>query len=133
MSTNAYIGRLMGNDQVQYIYLHWNGHPSQAGEMLLKYYNTPDQVENLINLGDLSALCSNLKPMRGTVHNFESPAKDVTIAYHRDGYEPWNNTHPKFKTLDEFRRSSVPYVYLYDTHRQEWRIRKGKRFYKLKK
>ena len=54
MSTNAHIGIYRGKNKVEFIYLHWDGYPSYALEMLKEHYKNREKVEKLIALGDIS-------------------------------------------------------------------------------
>lgn len=54
MSTNAHIGISRGKNKVEFIYLHWDGYPSYALEMLKEHYKDREKVEKLIALGDIS-------------------------------------------------------------------------------
>ena len=72
MSTRSRIGIVREDNTEQYIYCHWNGYLSHNGRILEKYYNTPEKVEKLIALGNISEL---------------GKTPDECNAYHRDGGE----------------------------------------------
>ena len=42
------------------IYVHWDGHP-ETRLPILKHYNTREQVQSLIELGDCSAIYNTLE------------------------------------------------------------------------
>jgi hypothetical protein len=69
MATRSLIGMNLGNGIVKTIYCHWDGYPEGVGVTLVKHYNTPSKVNELLELGDVSSLFENLED---------------TQAYHRD-------------------------------------------------
>lgn len=60
MSTRAHIGT-MQDDELVYIYLHFDGYPSHALETLKEHYNTQEKVDELISMGDMSVLAVNIE------------------------------------------------------------------------
>ena len=84
MSTNSRIGMVQKDGTVKSVYCHWDGYPSNNGAILLKHYTDPEKVKKLIELGDLSYIGKEVEPAEGQKHDFENPAMDVTVAYHRD-------------------------------------------------
>ena len=54
MSTHATIGIVNKNGQVEFVYLHQDGHPEQAGEILNRLYGD-DATRNLIQAGRVAA------------------------------------------------------------------------------
>lgn len=91
------------------IYCHWDGYPSHNGKILLEFYNTDESIDELLSLGNISSLCKRVKPDENETHSFDSPIKDVTVAYHRDRNEPlafWGEG------------SGEEYIYLF--HESEW-------------
>lgn len=62
MSTNAMIYAKQKDNSVKGIYLHWDGYPSWAGQILLDNYTTDEKVQKLIALGGLSTLGKNPEP-----------------------------------------------------------------------
>lgn len=133
MSTHAFIGRTVADDDhVEWIYCHNDGYPSHITPLLLQHYNTPEMVDKLMHLGDISCLYRQIAPPKGVLHTFDNPLPDVTVSYFRDRNEPWSANKPKFASRTGFMNIDDGYKYLYDTRNQEWRIQKGKRFYLLK-
>jgi hypothetical protein len=86
MSTNARIGIERGDGQIESIYTHWDGYPEHHGPILLEHYKHPNQIEKLIDLGNLSIL--NRLP--GQRHPFDAryedgdPRQEWCVAYGRD-------------------------------------------------
>lgn len=56
MSTHSYIGYVMEDGTVKYIYCHSDGDPSWVGRILENFYTQKESVKDLINLGDISRL-----------------------------------------------------------------------------
>lgn len=55
MGTHAFICKKTPNGYLG-IQLHYDGYFSHAGKILLHFYNTPEKVDELIKLGNLSTL-----------------------------------------------------------------------------
>lgn len=111
MSTRSTISVLNKDNTVTSIYCHSDGYLQGVGYMLFTHYNTPEMVQELIALGDLSCLQENLNPLPIAPkqrwsgpdpapmiehHTFDDPQTGVTVAYLRDrnslgepAYEPW--------------------------------------------
>ena len=69
MSTRSRIGIENENGSVSSIYCHWDGYIEHNGRILKSSYLDRDKVQQLMELGDISALDNDL---------------DLVIAYHRD-------------------------------------------------
>ena len=87
MATRSRIAIEDQTGKVRSIYCHWDGYPSNNGRMLLKHFQTQEKVESLIELGSISSLNKNVEIPKGVTHNFDNPADDVVVAYHRDRAE----------------------------------------------
>jgi len=110
MSTRSLIGILYEDitdaskpeNEVKYIYCHFDGHPSCVGKELKSKYSTEAKLERLLNLGS----CSSISP--------------EVVTYHSRG-EDWEDVQPKTITLEEYReKDGIDYVYLFDPHRKIW-------------
>ena len=82
MSTHSTIWLKNNDNTFTGIYCHNDGYIENNGKILLMYYNDLFSVKSLIDLGSLSSLQKYLSTTLN--HSFDNPAKDVTIAYHRD-------------------------------------------------
>ena len=69
MATRSFIGKLLNDGSVRGIYCHHDGYPEGVGRTLEERYTSPEVVDALLSLGDISSLGDDL----GT-----------TEAYHRD-------------------------------------------------
>ena len=99
---------LMPDWTIHAVYLHHDGYlHGGAGEILAEHYITPERVESLIELGDLSSLKPNIYPDAKSPHSWAHPQPDVTVAYHRDRGE---SPHPPTVFTD---------LYDYETNGQE--------------
>lgn len=56
MATRSYIGKALSNGNVKIIYCHFDGYLSGVGSRLKDYYTTTEQVDELLNGGDMSSL-----------------------------------------------------------------------------
>lgn len=113
MSTHASIIRKTETGTFEGVYLHSDGYPSFAGQLLLNHYCDPETVKALIALGDLSFLAKRANPI-GDAHSFGSPERDTTVAYHRDRKEPLHIAIGN--TVDEVvdQIDGEEYVYLFE-------------------
>lgn len=98
MSTHATITLKTKEGTYKSIYLHFDGHPEEAGEILTAYYTTYEKVEELINLGDLSILEKSAGCPDG--HCFDSKVNGFCVAYGRDRGEQ-NTEANEYTTYEE--------------------------------
>jgi len=69
MATRSFIGKLNGDGSISGVYCHYDGYPDGVGMTLQEHYLSPEKVDELLALGDLSSL---------------NPGLETTVAYHRD-------------------------------------------------
>lgn len=94
------------------IYCHFDGYPSGVGAILNSHYNTLDKAKELVGLGNISVLGENLNPPANVHHSFENQVKGVTVAYHRDRGEAWEDNKPDvFANIGQL--SAQDYNYLF--------------------
>lgn len=86
MSTRSFIAKQIGKDAYLTVYCHSDGYLTYNGALLLGCYNTPEQVDELLKLGDLSYLAESLHPNPDYPHSFDYGERQqgVTVAYGRD-------------------------------------------------
>ena len=99
MGTRSFIAKQIGDDQYLTIFCHFDGHPEDNGATLVQHYNTPEQVDALLALGDLYYLREEIAPAPGVPHEHDSAQPGVTIAYQRD--EGWTGCEAKIMALEE--------------------------------
>ena len=121
MSTRSFICKSLPNNTIVGVYCHYDGYPKGVGETLANHYTTDERVEALLSLGSISQLHPRLVPNLGDTHTFNNPAKNVTIAYHRDRGEDMHTT--TFSSLDVMvenvaHQLGVQFVYIWDSN--EW-------------
>jgi hypothetical protein len=92
MSTNAMIYAKQKDNSVKGVYLHWDGYPGWAGDMLLNNYTDDEKVQKLISLGALSVLGRNPEPSE-LVKRFGFDATSFPTAGRMGSYLPeeWCN------------------------------------------
>lgn len=122
MSTRSYIARQIGDDQYRSIYCHSDGYLTYNGALLLDHYNSPEKVDELLDLGDLSLLGEKPNPDPAQPHSFDYSKRQegVTVAYGRDRGD--EDTQARIKTLAQLDDPGnwTDYVYLY-TQDNEWK------------
>ncbi len=62
MGTPSFIAKQIGADSYLTIYCQIEGQLCSTGYLLDKYYNTPEQVDALLSLGDIYSVESTLNP-----------------------------------------------------------------------
>lgn len=80
MATRSNIGKLYPNNTVKYIYCHWDGYPSHNGTILQEHYNTPEQVDALLALGDMSVLGETIEGCKP----YDEPGTEMSITTFED-------------------------------------------------
>lgn len=122
MSTRSFIAKQIGDDKYKTVYCHNNGYPDGNGVILLKHYNTPEKVDALLALGDLSVLNERLYPDPNKPHAFryEERQEGVTVAYGRDRGD--KNTEARLMSLSQLDAPEnwTDYVYIF-TPENEWK------------
>lgn len=81
MATRSRISMQMENGSIESIYCHWDGYPSNNGNLLLNHYTKEEKIKELISLGHISSLRENVHPKEDAEHNYDNAQRDVVIAY----------------------------------------------------
>lgn len=117
MSTNADIV-METEDGFKSIYLHWDGYPEHAFEVLTNYYTDRSVVEQMIELGDISVLDYSIECPEG--HSFDNRIPGYSVFYHRDRGEDREHTKAVFcDTLNKCCNNSFTYLFTCDG---QWKI-----------
>lgn len=111
MATRSHIGIVDANNQITYVYCHWDGNPQHHGPILTGFYYTEEKVNALMQLGNLSVLSSEI----GEKQNFNDPKTQKDnwcLAYGRDRNEP--NTEARTCNFNQYSKDFViDYSYLF--------------------
>lgn len=128
MATRSAIGVVLATGQIQAIYCHWDGYPQGVGRTLVKHYTDPVKIDQLMMLGDLSVLGSEI----GEKHLFDQrfddgdPRTGWCRAYGRDRDEEETNSE-LFADREEFvtvmERSGCEFFYLWTNG--QWLVSQG--------
>lgn len=121
MATRSRIGIQNEDGSVRSIYCHWDGYPSNNGQILQDHYQDRAKVEKLIELGSISSLAKEVDAPEG--HTFEDPADGVTVAYHRDRGED-KSIKRNVSAEAYFMQDIEEYGYLF-TKENVWVIKDG--------
>lgn len=122
-NTTAMIGLLNKDGSVKAVWLQFGGSIMQAGRILLKSYDRKD-LEELLSLGDLAILGSNVKRKNKTHDNFLCIEKDTCIFYGRDRGEK-NTEACVYLSLDDMkenRECDYFYIMKVDKGEDKWYI-----------
>lgn len=124
MATRSAIGIELKDGTVKAVYCHWNGAPTDNGQILYNHYDSV-KLNKLISLGDLSQLGSKICPDPELLHNYEQPQKDVCVFYKRDRKE--NTTWSRYDNTDEyveaFAERWCEWLYLYRVSDHTWYVK----------
>ena len=118
MATRSRIGMMLEDGTIKNCYCHFNGYIESNGLTLVESYDTEDKVKELINLGDISVLGSQISTDKP--HTFEHREPGVTVFYGRDRKE--TGTEPVIMSMDEWLGEyslRVDFLYLF-TGGQWW-------------
>ena len=108
MSTRSRIGLLIGDESVVSVYHHWDGYPSWLGIHLRNNYTTKEQIEELLDGGDISCISSDT--------DWELEKCELHIKYYNDRGE---DTEPRFdSTVEDYLDDGEEYAYLFENN--EW-------------
>lgn len=112
MSTRGVIAVEDSDKTCRAIYVHFDMYLDGGGLCLTQHYSTPDRIEKLLALGNLSALGDKLSE-----DDPEPEAQDVCVAYHRDYGEEYE-APDEWKSADELLANAhesywAEYVYLF--------------------
>lgn len=125
MSTRSAIVEITPEGKYRGVYCHSDGYPEYNGQMLVHFYDTPEKVKELIDLGFLSLICKRVKPEENELHSFKNPVDGVTIAYIRDRQDAHEGLEPI--TGDDFDSvtGEIDCAYCYLFKDNEWYVLGG--------
>jgi len=109
MATRSTIGLKTSDGKITAIYCHWDGYPEGVGAGLVQFYNTPQQVAELINLGGISSLQDTMEETAKTAYGTPSDSAR-TFTGEGDWFENFN--------------AGEEYFYLY-TEGEGWKYSEG--------
>ena len=113
MGTRSRIGVMHGNN-CKSVYCHWDGYPEYNGAILAKSYKSPNKINELLKLGDLSVLGEFI----GEKQDFENRTRNTCLAYGRDRGD--DNVGAKTAIFEDLiKDQNVDYVYVFDG-RESW-------------
>jgi hypothetical protein len=119
VATPARIGLLQADNSVISIYCYYDG--NTIFDILKDSYNTTEKVEDLLALGDISSLGSQLAPDPSKPHIPLNYQKDVTIAFCRDMGDPIGiRCQEPVSVFTSPKRNRKTINYLFDPKTQHW-------------
>lgn len=105
------------------IYVHSDGYPDYMWPMLTEHYNSEELAVKLVGMGDASYIDELLEPT-SDFHKFGTPEPKVSMFYHRDRNEYWEDVAPTTYTLRELFNC---FYYSYVWENDCWNFYKGGR------
>ena len=108
MATRSRIGLLVGDESVVSVYHHWDGYPNWLGVTLRQKYTTKEQIEELLDGGDISCIDSD--------KDWDLKECEPHVQYYNDRGE---DTEPRFdSTVEDYLVNGEEYAYLFENN--EW-------------
>lgn len=111
MATRSYI-LLKSKNSYEGIYCHNDGYPEYNGVLLQRHYNKMIKIKKLLSLGNISSLRSKYFPRK--THSFYAPLHDVTVSYHRDRNEDFDNVSLQYNDLQISLEDDIDYIYIFE-------------------
>ena len=108
----AIIMEVKGKDHsYEGVYLHFDGYPEGAGQMLVDHYNTDAKVKELISYGGISSLGEVI----GEKQDFMSTVPGQCKFYHRDRGEEISIEELEYDEISKFADDcGAEFTYLYE-------------------
>lgn len=113
MSTRSFIGKYKSDEEVEYIYCHFDGYIACVGRKLLENYKSDEVVDKLLALGDLSYLGKTPVDFEDGWDNLHPSLEESVrcLSYRSRGDE---NVDASTCTLDYYEKSdTVDFKYLW--------------------
>ena len=122
--TGSLIAKQISPDAYRTVFCQIEGHLESQGDMLVKHFDTPEKVDELLSLGDLYVLYPQLTPDPSRKHSMEERQQNVTVAYRRDLGE--TDMDAEIHTLEELDSPDglIEFVYIFDLDHQ-WKYFQG--------
>lgn len=105
------------------IYVHSDGYPDYMWPMLTENYNSEELAAKLVGFGDASYIDEKLEPTED-FHKFGTPEPRVSMFYHRDRGEDWEDVKPECYNKKEIFNQ---FYYSYIWEDGSWHFYKGGR------
>ena len=104
MATRSRIGLLIGDESVVSVYHHWDGYPHWLGVTLREKYTTKEQIEELLDGGDISCIESDT--------NWEREECEPHVLYYNARGE---DTEPRLDLNEyDFFTDGEEFAYIFD-------------------
>ncbi len=106
MSTNSLVAYLNEDNSVVSSYVHYDGHTTGVGEMLLENYNTDKCAR------DLASCLGYASSLRETIADSHEDRANSDVA----------ETYESYEDFEEYIRecTHLEYVYVWDSHEDRW-------------
>jgi hypothetical protein len=101
MATRGTIALELEDGTVQQVYCHWDNYLSNNGKILQEHYSDPFKLRELIGLGDLSVLRTNI----GEKHDFDTNYREGCTFYGRDRGETGVEAR-RYENYEDYKQSA---------------------------
>ena len=114
MATRSIIGKRNENGTITVIYCHYDGYPDHHGPILLGYYNTPEKIVRLLELGNLSCLDIEIGE-KNKFEGYDFTNNNWCLAYGRDKGED-NTEANHFDSISDMilNYQYIDYFYIFE-------------------
>ena len=103
MATRSFIAKKESDSSYTAVYCHWDGYPEGVGETLKNFYSNPQDIQKLLEGGDMSSLG---KTLNETVY-YTQRGEDLHISI----------AHSLNELIKSARNVDADYLYVFD---KEW-------------
>lgn len=103
MATRSFIAKKESDSSYTAVYCHWDGYPEGVGETLKNFYSNPQDIQKLLEGGDMSSLG---KTLNETVY-YTQRGEDLHISI----------AHSLNELIKSARIVDADYLYVFD---KEW-------------
>lgn len=117
MSTNSTIAIEREDGTVAQIYAHWDGYIDHNGKILRDHYRSPEKIEQLIALGNVSILSEEI----GERHEFTQGRVKWSTFYGRDRGDSGMGAQV-FKNWDDYLQNGDQQEYNYIFRKGQWLV-----------
>lgn len=121
MGTNSSIAILKKDGTVSAVTCHYDGNLAENGMMLLRHYQDAKKIKQLMELGELRSLGSEVDIPLGKVHNFSNRLPNVCLFYGRDTHEDATEC-ANYSSLEDYLKNGDlrEYNYLFNEKKNTW-------------
>ena len=129
MSAYSMIAKQINADTFRAVLCMTEGYLEYQGPLLVNFYNTPELVDQILDLGNICVLKPELYPDPNRPHDIMRAQHNVTLFCGRDlSYDKYCSKHLTSEDMSRM-ASQIDYVYVFDLT-GTWKYAKGPNYAK---